>query len=274
MLRRGAGGPALGVCLLAAFLVGCPLPLGRTEAVSAPLAGVLLRQDGLPLAGSEVAITTEWGDTACTQTELRTTTDTAGFFEFPGIRKHYGTTWVIPNLDRGLPRYQLCARVADTLRPAYLGWGSLSATASRDSVSCVEWSWEGQPRVACSGSAEHSFVTGGRWVDAKAEGWYRIFLRDEPTILPKGRRPVLRPNAYLQWLVRSSDGPGYRVVATVELPLDRNVRALTEAVLERRGEQWLARFRGYKAKFLNDFAKARLEYVLGPPGQVTRTEPN
>ena len=64
------------------------------------------------------------------------------------------------------------------------------------------------------------------------------------------------------------------MVAMVELAVDRKVRDLEEVVLEQRGEQWYAALRGYKSAFLDDFAEARLEYVLGPPGQVSRAEPN
>ena len=117
-------------------------------------------------------------------------------------------------------------------------------------------------------------MTVGRWIEADAEGWYRIFLGYETTVLPKGRRPVLRPKAYLQWLTPSGSGVGHEVVAMVELAVDRKVRDLEEVVLEQRGEQWYAALRGYKSAFLDDFAEARLEYVLGPPGQVRRAEPN
>lgn len=52
-LGTGARSPAIVILCLTPCLVGCPLPLPRTEALSASVVGVLLRSDATPMPGAE-----------------------------------------------------------------------------------------------------------------------------------------------------------------------------------------------------------------------------
>lgn len=276
---------SLVVALLAPGMTACPLPLARTEAVSAPIAGRFLRDDGRPLANLEVAVSTEWQEGGCAKAALRTRTDSSGAFRLAGSAKHYEVTWFVPNLDRAAPRYRLCAGVGDTLRVAYTGYGSLAAAAEPDSVACVAWEWEAHARVTCAGRAERAVVTGGSWTDAAAgdggDGFYRLFLTEEPTRV-KGydrNRPQDRPYVYVQWVeirrrtaaAAQGDGAPYRVRATVSLPLDRNkVWAIDDAEVWRRGGRWVASLHGYKHAFMNDVARTEMIFELGAPGQASK----
>src|SRR5437660_7995061 len=263
--------PVLALCLFICT-AACPLPIGRTESPSAPISGQIFQSDGTPLPRATIAVSTEWGDTSCTKAILRSTTDSMGGFHMPGTQKHYSVTVVIPNLDVMPPRYFLCVGIADTLRQAYVGQGSLYPFAEPDSITCIEWLWERRVRLACSGLAQRSLATGGHWVEQDAGGWYRLILTEEPTMVPGWRHPQPRPRAYVQWVERSAAGPPYAVRATVLLDLDRNVTALWEPQLWLEKGRWYASLEGTRKAFMNDFHRAHLAYRLGPPGLVSRTE--
>ena len=173
MTSRVARALAAGGSLL---LAGCPLPLPRTEARSAPLAGTVLREDGTPLRDAEVVVATRESGPSCTEPAVRSRTDDRGGFALAGTQHTYKVTWFVPNLDVVAPRFFLCVGVRDTLRPAYVGIGSLGPEAQPDTVHCVEWEWESRARVSCSGSAARDVVTGGRWQDSAAVGFFSVFL--------------------------------------------------------------------------------------------------
>lgn len=263
---------ALLVCVVAPAIAACPLPVKRTEALSGPVSGQVIQADGTARAGAAVVVSTEWDDTLCAAAAARTTTDSNGGFQLPGTQKHYSVTWVIPMMDRFAPGYRLCVSVADTLRVAYHGWGSLHDTAPRDSVTCLEWAWQGRSRVTCSGLAEHAIATGGRWTDADASGWYRLILAYEPTVVPNRRRPELRPHAYVQWVEHSETGPPYNLRAITELEIDRKATALWETAIWLHDGRWYASLLGTRKTFMNDFHGAEYTYRLGPPGDVSRAE--
>jgi len=275
-LRR-ASRPALLVAALLPTLAGCPVPLARTEATSSPVVGRLVHDDGLPMVDAEVAVVTGGNGDSCGEVAERTRTDASGAFSLRGTQERYGTTWIVPNLDRVAPRFLLCASVMGAMRPAYVGIGSLSAEAKPDSVECVAWEWESRPRVSCTGAAQRAVVTGGRWTDVDgAAGFYRLLLTQEPTRV-KGYdkdKPQDRPYVYVQWLEPRRDGdpshlPPWRVRATASLPFDRNtVWAVSEIQLWQRGTRWVASLHGYKHAFMNDMARAELVFELGGPAVV------
>jgi hypothetical protein len=266
--------------LCASCLAGCPLPIARTETASAPVVGSILLADGTPASGLEIRVSTEWNDDHCVKPVVHASTDAAGQFQLPATEKHYSTTWFVPNLDVGQPQFRVCATVGDTSRAAYVGYGSRFNTAMSDSISCVVWQWAGSARVSCSGHARQSVVTGGHWTDSvgeRGEGFYRLFLTDEPTRV-KGYRedkPQERPYVYVQWVEPRVGGraeagqPIYRVRQTVPLPIDPNrVGGISKIQVWRREGRWMASLEGYKHAFMNDFARAELVFELGSPGKA------
>jgi hypothetical protein len=262
----------------APFVAACPLPIARTETASAPVLGSIVWADGTPASGLEIAVSTEWSDAPCTKPALRVHTDVAGTFRLPGTQKHYKTTWFVPNLDLAAPRFHLCATVRDTSRKAYMGYGSLGEIAKPDSVMCVIWEWGAIPRVSCTGRAKRAVVTGGRWAEEageRGEGFYRLFLTEEPTRVKGYKTPRDRPHVYVQWVEPPPTAPAgqavrpYRVRETVSLPLDRDkVWAIAHADLWRREGRWMVSLEGHKHAFMNDMARAEVVFELGPPGQV------
>lgn len=264
----------------APFLLACPLPIARTEATSAPVTGRLVRADGTPLSDSEIAVSTEWGDVTCTKPVSRTRTNSAGVFRLEGTEKRYETTWFVPNLHRYPPHYKLCAGIGDTLRRAYTGIGSLYGAAQPDSLACVAWEWETQPRVSCTGSVHRGVVTGGHWIDPSGtggEGFYRLFLTEEPTRVKGYQKdaPQDRPYVYVQWVeprtARTPNAALYVVRATVSVPIDRNkFWVIHAAELWRHEGRWVASLHGLKKSFMSDATKAELVIELGTPGQIRR----
>ena len=273
---RSALAPTLLIAACVPLLSACPVPVGYTVTTSAPLVGSVARDDGSPAVNLDVALSTAWNDKGCTTPVGRTRTGVDGRFELEGTQKHYKTTWFVPNLDRAEPRFYLCTAVGDTMRPAYLGYGSLHESADRDSVSCVVWEWEASTRVSCSGRGEEAVVNGGRWEDgaSRGGGFYRLLLTEQKTPVKGYRRdrPQDRPFVYVQWVEpRTGDAPTpYTVRATSLLEFDRSkVFAISHLLLWRRDGRWVATVEGYKHGFMDDFAHAELIYELGPPGQAT-----
>lgn len=266
---------ALVVAALVPVLSACPVPLARTEATSSPVVGRLVHEDGRPIADAEMAVATEGDIEQCGKLAERTRTDSSGAFSLRGTQERYGTTWIVPNLDRVAPRFALCASVAGAMRAAYTGIGSLGAEARPDTVECIAWTWKALPRVTCTGLARRAVVTGGRWTDAGgAAGFYRLLLTEEPTQV-KGYdkdKPQDRPYVYVQWLEPRrqgdpADAPPWRVRATASLPFDRSkVWAVSEVQLWQRGTRWVASLHGRKHAFMNDMARTELVFELDAPG--------
>jgi hypothetical protein len=257
---------SIAVCIAASCLAGCPVPIAHTEALSAPVEGVLVQADGTPASGAQVAVSTEVSDSSCTRPALTTTTDAMGAFRLPGIQKRHRVRWIIPNLDIRTPRYQLCASIADTLRPAYHGWGSVTGSASPDSVTCQEWAWDNRPRITCSGRRDTRLVTGGRWIAGDASGFFRLILADDAT----GPRGVeTRPRTYLQWIEQSAAGRPLSIRATVLLPTDPKAYGIHTPRLEQRSEGgWCASVRSMRQRPILGAKETLLAFELGPPRQV------
>ena len=251
------------ICCLAPLAAACPLPIAHTEALSAPLTGIYLRTDGTRVSGAVASISTDGRDTTCARGIMRTVTDSAGVFRFPGTEKRYRVVWVIPNFDRATTMYYVCLGVGDTLHRAYRGYGSLRGSASPDSIMCIEWEWQARRRVACSGQAERTVATGGRWAVGDEGGWYQVFLTEEP------EPPTPRPHIYVQWVVQPASGLRH-VRQSAEVVVDRKVWALWDPVVWTEGGRWYVSFDGFKHAFMNDLASAHLRYQLGLPGEVTK----
>lgn len=281
MTTRHSRGLVLGILVATApLLAACPVPVSGTQVDSSPVEGRLVREDGRPIANAEVAVSTDWRDSVCGTPRITTRTDDRGQFALPATTHQYKVVWVIPNLDRAPPGFELCAEVDDALRAAYRGRGSLGDGASIDSVECIAWTWQEQPRVSCNGRRAYrrAIATGGEWVDsatAGARGFYRLFLTSEPTVVKgyKESHPQGRPYVYVQWVEQNADtgaaAARYRVRTTVSLPLDRNkVWAVESMQLWQREGHWLASLHGYKHAFMNDVASTEIVFELGQPGQA------
>jgi hypothetical protein len=264
----------------ACLLTGCPMPVARTETTSPPITGNLAWEDGSPASGLDVVASTEWSDDRCAKPAAHASTDTSGGFQLSATQMHYGVTWLVPNLDRIAPSFRLCATVHDTTRPGYRGYGSLTATAQPDSLSCVVWRWEGSLRMSCSGRAHRDVVTGGHWTDTvgeRREGFYRLFLTIEPTEVNGYRKghPQDRPYVRVQWVeplpnAGAERAAHYRIRQTQDLTFDRNkVHTVEEVQLWRREGRWVASLTGRKKAFMNDFARTELVFALGAPGQAS-----
>lgn len=265
----------------APLLTGCPLPIAGTVTKSAPVVGRVIRADGRPAAGLDVALSTDLHDSDCGKVALRARTDTSGVFQFPKLERHYSTTWVVPNLDLATPQFSVCATVGGTQRAAYTGYGSLGASSRADTIACVLWEFADTARVSCAGRSQRRFVTGGHWVDtsgAGAKGFYRIFLTEQPTAIPgsKKNRVWDRPYLYVQWVESRRDAtPGdtaalFAVRLTMSVPFNRVGIYWTDGPqLWRRNGRWIASFEGHKHGFMDNNARAEVDFELGAPGQAT-----
>jgi hypothetical protein len=144
--------------VLAEVALGCPAPVSHTTTYVAPVRGSVIGLDGAPSADTRVvAAGIETAGQPCTHVLAETRTDAKGTFEIPAIRKTYRVTWIVPGLDVIEPRYLLCVSVADTLRPAFAGSGSLNGSVDTESLGCIEWVWRDVTRVSCDSRRQNAW---------------------------------------------------------------------------------------------------------------------
>ena len=252
-------------------ITACPAPIARTEVRAAAVVGRFVREDGTPVHGAAVAVSAVGGDSACARTGARAVTDATGGFALSTLeRRQYRVTWIVPGLDLARPRYVVClAPTGDTLpRRAYSGYAWSRDAALRDTIACVEWTWQDRPRVTCAGEAEPAIATGGRWTSGDAAGFYRVLLAKEAMRVPGYRVPMPRIHAYVQWVEAGAAGRPATVWATAAVPADPRVDVQWGPALIERDGAWHLRLDGTRKRFLNDFSRTSLAFALGPPGEV------
>jgi hypothetical protein len=81
-------------CAVALFCGAC-LPIANTVTLSPAIAGTYRHEDGTPVAGAPLALSTAYNDSTCASPSLRTTTDAAGRFTFPARRHRERFTIVL-----------------------------------------------------------------------------------------------------------------------------------------------------------------------------------
>jgi len=256
------------VLVLAPCLAGCPVPIRHTETLSPPVVGVVHKSDGTPVVGAQVAVAYGYASSPCTRATAQATTDSAGVFRLVATQKDYRVVWVIPNFDRAPPSYLLCVGAGDTLLPAYNGVGSLDADAEPDSVTCLQWEWRDRTRVTCSGKAQRSIVSGGRWPSdvtpsaARGTGFFRLILTRE------GSGRTMRPLAVVQWLEQTGPDSPSTLVATAELPFRGNVEwGVAEPALGEIYGRWCASMLTLRKTHFG-FKREWLRFKLGLPGDA------
>jgi hypothetical protein len=210
-----------------------------------------------------VAISLRWDDSTCSRAAQRATTDSAGRFQLERTTIRRRGVFLFPPIERFGNPYWLCVGTADsTLHPLYRGFGSLNELSPLDSISCLEWEWQGRTRYRCSGARVLTAVDGGHWTEGNASGFFRVIQTLEPATGPS------LPHAYVQWI----DSPGVgspntvREVAELELPM---VISLSSIEVRQQNGQWFAWLKGTRKKVMGD-TRAELEFELGPPGKVAR----
>jgi len=253
-------------CALVLFATGCLfIPIPYTEGASPPLAGEYRRADGRPAAGERVAVSPRWDDSTCSHAVQRATTDSAGRFQLDRTTLRRRGVLLFPPIERFFNPYWVCAGTADrTLHPLYRANGPLNELSPLDSISCLEWEWQGRTGYRCSGARVLTAVDGGHWTDGNARGFFRIIR----TLEPAAGRSL--PHTYIQWI----DAPGVgspntvRQMTELELPM---VISLSSVELRQENGQWFAWLKGTRKKFIGD-TNAELEFELGPPSKVARVK--
>lgn len=105
MSRRSSRVPLLIACI-GALACGACLPIARTVALSPAIEGTYRHEDGTPVAGAPLALSTAYNDSICATPSLRTTTDAGGRFAFPATRERERFIVLLP-FDRLLD-YTIC----------------------------------------------------------------------------------------------------------------------------------------------------------------------
>lgn len=176
-LRTRVVGRLVACAFVQLVTAACYLPAHFTETASPLLTGTLLDSEGRAIRGARIAITPHtYDDKHCRRASVHATTDSAGRFGFQSTTVERKGIWLIPAIERFSNYYSICIGASDSsLRIAYLGSVSLHvARIEPDSVSCLQWSWEGRARAVCSGSSETPVHEGGHWSDATGSGFYRL----------------------------------------------------------------------------------------------------
>ncbi|HEX2076884.1 MAG TPA: hypothetical protein VHG08_04220 [Longimicrobium sp.] len=272
MIRRRIA--ALAAFALALGAGGCIfLPIPYTEGAAPPLSGEYQRSDGTPGVGVLVALSVADSDSLCARPAARSTVGEGGRFELPRTPVRRRGILLFPPFEHFWNTYWICAGAAETaLLPAFEGQGWLDMDAPPETLSCLEWEWQGRPRVTCSGPRESTLAMGGRWSVGGAGGSYRLIRVEEPVRAPGYRIPVARPRVYLQWVEESAGGPPLRVRETLVLPVDPGVIDIDDLRLQERvGGGWCASMLTTRNAFMGT-AQELLAFELGPPGEVREVE--
>lgn len=255
--------PALVILLPA--LGGCPIPIPRTNATSAPLTGVYRHQDGSPVRNAWIRLSTDGRDSACMHYILTTLTDSGGRFHFPQTVVHNKVIWVIPAFDAASPRYSVCFEAGNHTEEAYHGRGTISGDADPETASCDQWTIDAQLRVSCNSTVERLVAVGGHWTSDGGVGWYRA-------IVTNGGTPFDRPHLYLQWLTGDSSKSA-TVVLIAEVHVDPKVWYFYDPLIWQEGGRWYLTLDGMRDSFMTNSKSSHVRLRLGPPGEVSTVQP-
>jgi hypothetical protein len=263
---RWARAAAAPVILCWAFTSCIPLPIAHTIAHSAPVVGVLERNDGTPISGTTVSVVYEAWETTCARPRVQAATSVEGVFELQETVQRYGWTWI------GLfhvypPNYLLCFDTEAGPRPGYIGLGALGVSAPADSLSCVEWPWSGSVRISCMGRQMRGIVTGGAWSDSVATGTFRVFVTEEPKEVSGYDRPQPRPLLHVQWLEDAGRGPPYVVRDTTTIDVGDRARDVWDGFIAGGAGESILSFSARVPRWWNDMRQGSVVIRLGRPGE-------
>lgn len=244
------------------------LPIPYTEGAAPPLSGEYRRSDGTPGVGVHVALSVAGSDSTCARPAARSTIGEGGGFELPRTPVRRRGILLFPPFERFWNTYWICAGAAEAaLLPAYEGQGSLEMDAPPVTLSCLEWEWQGRPRVTCGAPRDGVLAMGGRW-SGGGTGSYCLIRVEDPVRAPGYRIPVARPRVYVQWVEESAGGPPLRVRETLVLPVDPKVIDIDGLRLQERvGGGWCASMLATRNAFMGT-AQDLLAFELGAPGEV------
>jgi hypothetical protein len=122
---RSALAPSIALLALLGA-AGC-LPIPHTTTIAPAIDGRFVDEDGRPVPGARVALSTESSDSTCTSPASTTTTDAEGRFAFAATRQR--ERWLVLIGDTFYP-FRVCAGTGDVFRPGSM-WlhGVLSPSA-------------------------------------------------------------------------------------------------------------------------------------------------
>lgn len=254
--------------LLGIGVSACYLPVTFTEPASPPIGGEFRRANGLRGAAASVAVTGDNRDTTCTKASQRATTDSRGMFQLGSTIRVRRGVWLVPAIEQFFSLYTLCAGTAGApLSMAYQGRLPLRRRepAPPDSLSCLEWIWQGKARVTCAGPNEAALQRGGVWTQGSAVGFYRLIIAGDGL-------DARKPGVLLQWVQQPDTGPPEIVRATIALPLAPRLLELKEARLsayQERPSCVSVRSTGRPLHFFSwDMNRVNVALELGPPGET------
>lgn len=241
-------------------MLGCPIPARHMAQVTPSVVGTIHWSDGSPVTSAQVAVTAKEGDLSCDGAQARSTTDTRGHFQLPEIRVQKRVFWFTMFESFGMTWYWLCARSAVLNDSLSVLRTMIRGHVSGDSVACLAWQQERNPRLTCNSPGAQRIVNGGNWTDGRLRGRYRVIVADNE---PWGHEA----RVFVQWLDSSSTGD-HRVSlrAQVELPTGPPVRSVPVPELAPLEGRWYITVVSAKqTKWGND---RHLRFELGPPGDV------
>jgi hypothetical protein len=249
----------------------CYLPAHFTEPASPLLTGVLLDSNGQPVRNARIAVTPHsYDDKHCRRATVHATTDSAGHFGFQSTTVDRKGIWLVPAIERFFNGYSICVGANDsTLRIAYLGRVALRADRiPPDTVTCLQWLWEGRTRSTCSGSSETTVQTGGHWSDSTGSGYYRLIDTGPGW---EGRES----GVFLQWVQGDPASGAQHVRQTMAFPLAPKLLGVNATLVSSVEQGPCVRVRS-SGRPLHWYSwgprQVDVSLELGPPG-VTRDAP-
>jgi hypothetical protein len=251
--------PILTACAAAA-ITGCLLlPIPNTREETPGVKGRLLDEDGTPMAGVAVAVTSGGTDASCADSRARGITDPQGRFTLPRDARHH--SWYPFTMFESFGRawYGICAGTPEDSTLRYRG--PVQGMAGSDELDCLQWRFDVHTRITCNTLASRPVYFGGTWGSGPRRGFYRIILADD---LVHWRWSF----GFIQWVATDPATGRSEVRATTWLPKSPSESLERGPALLLDGGHWYITGLRSEHGLLLRHREARLE--LGGPGELWR----
>jgi hypothetical protein len=243
-----------------ALMAGCLLlPIPNTREETPGVKGRLLHEDGRPLAGVAIAVSSGETDAKCADSRARGVTDAEGRFTLPRDVRHHAWLALTMFESLGMAWYGICAGTPDDSTLHFRG--PVLGMAESDELDCLQWHFDVDTRITCNSLADLPVTFGGAWRSGPRQGFYRIILADDPV---HWRWSF----GFIQWIATDPATGISEVRATAWLP-----KAPAE-LLDRRPELILDGGRWYLTGLRSEHGvllrHRDVRFELGGPGELWR----